>query len=47
MGTKQPQTAKVRPVKKSKRQRRMQFIVYIMILAMLLSSITTGLVMFL
>ncbi|MDY0396499.1 stressosome-associated protein Prli42 [Virgibacillus halophilus] len=47
MGAKQQQIAKARPGKKSKRQRRMQLVVYIMIIAMLLSSITTGLVMFL
>lgn len=33
--------------KKSKRERRVKFVVFLMIIAMLLSSLTTGLVMFL
>ncbi|MFD2045942.1 stressosome-associated protein Prli42 [Ornithinibacillus salinisoli] len=41
------QSSKPMPRKKSKRERRVKFIVYIMIIAMLLSSLTAGLVMFL
>ncbi|SDQ52155.1 hypothetical protein SAMN05216232_1906 [Virgibacillus subterraneus] len=33
--------------KSSKRERKMKIIIYIMIIAMVLSSLTTGLVMFL
>ncbi|WP_245835731.1 stressosome-associated protein Prli42 [Virgibacillus ndiopensis] len=35
------------PRKRSKRERRLKIVIYIMILAMVLSSLTTGLVMFL
>ncbi|HEX6594390.1 MAG TPA: stressosome-associated protein Prli42 [Bacillota bacterium] len=45
MSTKQ--TKKSVPRKKSKRERRVKLMVYVMIIAMVLSSITTGLVYFL
>ncbi|WP_139177906.1 stressosome-associated protein Prli42 [Oceanobacillus limi] len=45
MATKQSSTPA--PRKKSKRERRVKIIVWIMIISMLLSSLTAGLVMFL
>ncbi|WP_165767882.1 stressosome-associated protein Prli42 [Virgibacillus indicus] len=40
------QNAKAAPRKRSKRERRNRLVIYIMIIAMLLSSLTAGLAMF-